>query len=326
MRKEIMIDNFTLQGAYGFLFEGRDGVIYKGCLSNLLEATVLYDRVTVPPGIIAKNRAVREIVNLFDGVIVEAAVPQSEYNPDFPWHSYDGPDIKTNWVLSHIGTNNPFIDFTEEQTDLIHIDTIGWHRKTNINFDDFKKRHAWYTYYCVMFAGRFGFNYLPNPTRYCILNNRKFDKAIISTSTRRKLIRDIEKLWSERGKLVNDMFEDSLIDIDAPIIYSYIFKESNGNNNRIIESALQMRESYAAKGYRKWCAKIEEAIEKDDRNFLVSQIKDVEKHVQGWSEKLGNNSTQKIRLNIYWISTDVDIARPNFLWKKHLVFLHQLLR
>lgn len=41
---EVLLDNFTLQGAYGYLHESQHGRAFDRCLAHLVEAVVLYDR------------------------------------------------------------------------------------------------------------------------------------------------------------------------------------------------------------------------------------------------------------------------------------------
>jgi hypothetical protein len=80
MRGEVLIDNFTLQGAYCYLFEGCEGGVYKNCLATLLDAVVLYDSVRVPSGVTQTNHAVREITDRLSGVITECNVPDESSN------------------------------------------------------------------------------------------------------------------------------------------------------------------------------------------------------------------------------------------------------
>lgn len=61
MPRETLLDNFTLQGAYGFVLSGKKGRLYEECLSSLVESIVIYDNVYVPNDVLQLNDACKEI-------------------------------------------------------------------------------------------------------------------------------------------------------------------------------------------------------------------------------------------------------------------------
>jgi hypothetical protein len=76
--REIMVDNFTLQGSYCFLRPElkKNGILAEECISNLIESVVIYDKIYVPDDVLKLNSACKEIVDQFDNVITGKAGTQ----------------------------------------------------------------------------------------------------------------------------------------------------------------------------------------------------------------------------------------------------------
>jgi hypothetical protein len=69
LSREVLLDNYTLQGTYSYLECDKRGKLYEECLSNLVESVVLYDRIYVPNDVLVRNHACKKIADQFKDII-----------------------------------------------------------------------------------------------------------------------------------------------------------------------------------------------------------------------------------------------------------------
>src|SRR5215470_1539439 len=77
MPRDVLTDNYTLQGAYGYLSLGRTSWLYEACIAHLVELLVVYDRIYVPEDVLKINPASHEIAQLFPEVILGKTLPRT---------------------------------------------------------------------------------------------------------------------------------------------------------------------------------------------------------------------------------------------------------
>lgn len=326
----VLIDNFTLQGVYGYLFDSQRGGIYENCLANFIETIVIQDKILIPAGVSSTNAAVARVMELLGSIICESDIALES---DRGWE-YTKEILSPVIVTSY----NAFAQFESEKERLLRIDATGRPGHRFQTFAEFCHQHSWYTYHCVNIAREAGINYCPNPTRVPLLQskefNEKFLEPYVSSHVREQILDEVEDAMGKRIQEINAFFRHKAITIDVPLIYRYITKGSPDPRTSIIEKALAMRESKGARAYRSWCRQVEKAAENEDIGFLSSELRSLKEHAAAWSENLGQRSMRKVQINLYFFQFDVYMPLPDSLEnlleylteKKHLVFLHTLLR
>src|SRR5512140_1622993 len=117
--RQILLDNYTLQGSYSFL-QGRRTTLREGCLQVLLESVVLYDRVYVPRDVLELNEASKWIADQFPDVVFGQLMPRG---PDV---HHDQVDLKRLGRYSDLlKTHNPFHQF-DGLAEAYEIELEGW--------------------------------------------------------------------------------------------------------------------------------------------------------------------------------------------------------
>jgi hypothetical protein len=111
--RQILLDNFNLQGSYSFL-QGRRTALREGCFQVLLESVVLYDRIHVPSDLLERNEVSRWTARQFPGVITGQSM---RLTPDIHHHVVDMKVLARYKDL--LKDHNPFQKFeTEEAYDI----------------------------------------------------------------------------------------------------------------------------------------------------------------------------------------------------------------
>lgn len=108
----ILLDNYTLQGAYCFLQEGKRSQLYEECLSHLIESVVIYDQIIVPDDVLSRNLACQHVAQQFSGIIVGKSMPQT---PDLHHHVIEMDVVEKFRPL--LGRRNPFRRFETPDAD-----------------------------------------------------------------------------------------------------------------------------------------------------------------------------------------------------------------
>jgi hypothetical protein len=238
----------------------------------------------------------------------------------------------------------PFKRYAFEKKDLLRIHftgnqipfgygigSTGKRIRPEENFGQFQSLHAWYTYYCLALAREHGINYLPNPTRIDLIKDPRFNKDFLIRDPRQRIIEEVLKArLSHKTKIAeffgHKSFGYKSIEIDSPLLYDHIIRQADNDCKQIVKRALDLRKSSPARAFRRWAAELEEAIEDGDVPFLSRQIHELNQHVSRWSEDLRSQLTKKITFNVYFVSFDLNVPLSRHLFKKHFIFLHELLQ
>jgi hypothetical protein len=330
--RQILLDNFTLQGSYGFL-KGHRTRLREGCLQVLLESVVLYDRIHVPSDVLNRNDASRWTADQFPGVITGQSMPLT---PDLHHHVVDMKVLERyrNLLKAH----NPFSKF--ETAEVYDIEQEG-HPKyyspprsmgRSYGYYSFSERHLYYSWFCTKLAGELGLNYVPNPTRVALFLDEAFRAKAKFPDFARDVIQYMEKVRAERARSMQEVFQSAKVPISLPMVYSFI-KARAKDLTGFVEETVELRHSSEARAYRKFCEKLETSLQAGDLLPLDQATKDIEALAAQWSQSLGKaKGKRKWQITALTpaatLGTEVETPFPNPFAldrKPQFVFVHRLL-
>ena len=330
--RQILLDNFTLQGSYGFL-QGRHTGLREGCLQVLLESAVLYDRIHVPNDVLERNEASRWIANQFPGAITGRSMPLT---PDLHHHVVDMT------VLAHyrdlLRDRNPFHTF--ETTEAYDVEREGhpknmspphWMGRRWGSYS-FSARHLYYSWFCTKLGGELGLNYVPNPTRVDLFSDVAFRAKTDIPDLARDIIQYMEKVRVEQAKAIQEVFQSAAVPVSLPMVYSFIKAHAKGARGFVYE-ALELRESSEARAYRKYCEKLETSLQAGSLMPASEARNDIEALADQWSRSLGKAKKRRkwqimALIPVVSLGTDVETSFPNPFAldrKPQFVFVHRML-
>jgi hypothetical protein len=327
--KPVLLDNYTLQGAYCFLQEGKRAPLYEECLSHLIESVIIYDQIIVPEDVLSRNRACQQVAQQFSGFIVGKSMP---WTPDIHHHVVDRHVVEEFRPL--LERSDPFGRFeTPEAYDIERagrdpfFSPPGWMGRYERPLT-FSERHTYYSWYCVRLAAALGLNYAPNPTRVNLFENDEFLRLEPFPDFQRDILDYFETVRERHADSMNRVFRSLRQPLDLPMVYSHI-KSKAQESAGIIAETIRLRNSREAAAFRTLCAELEEASQSGDA-AKVDEIRGQIEELGGrWSESLAKPKTRKkwgVRLGIF----GTDFETPWFKLQAvdqepHFVFLHSLL-
>ena len=291
----ILLDNYTLQGAYCFLQEGKRAQLYEECLSHLVESLVIYDQIIVPDDVLLRNSACQHVAQQFSGIIVGKAMRET---PDLHHHMIEMGVVED--FRPFLERRNPFRRFeTSAAYDIERagrdpsLSPPGWMGKDERPLT-FAERHTYYSWYCIRLAAALGLNYAPNPTRVGLLRNREFRALKPFPNFQRDILDYFEKVRKRHADSVSRVFRSLRKPLDLPMVYNYINSKALESTG-IIAETLRLRNSVEAAAFRTLCAELEEASQNGDAaqvDKIREQIKELDDR---WSESLARPKTTKTR-------------------------------
>jgi hypothetical protein len=324
-----LLDNYTLQGAYCVLQQGKRAQLYEECLSHLIESIVIYDQVVVPDDVLSRNSACQHVAQQFSGFIVGKSMPKT---PDIHHHVVDMHVVEEFRPLLERG--NPFRPF--EMPDAYDIERAGrdpllgppgrmgrYERPLT-----FAERHTYYAWYCVRLAAALGLNYAPNPTRVNLFENDEFLTLAPFPDFQRDILDYFEEVRKRHADSVNRVFRSLRKPLDLPIVYNYV-KSKAEESAGIIAETIRLRDSREAAAFRALCAELEEASQNGDAAKVDEILGQIVELGDQWSESLAKpRTTKKWQVSLWLFGTDFETP-----WFKlqaadqepHFVFLHSLL-
>jgi hypothetical protein len=334
--REVLLDNYTLQASYGYFQNNKRGLLYTESLSNLIESIVIYDKIFVPADVLNLNSACREIADRFRGI---KQGRKMDLTPDLHHHSINMKIV--NEFRDLLSKKHPFAPF--ENQEAYDIELIGrpdyWspvymgrHRDDlPLSFSD---RHIYYAWYCVKLSAELGMNYVPNPTRVNLFQNTEFMRVRPFADFGKSLLEYFKPLKKNYADRINDILKSHQVTLDLPLIFSYI--KSKGDYENMIAATLELRDSVPARGYREYCLELENALRRGDSNFVDSQIQEIKKLADQWSQSLTKKKAKKrfsfgfsfMGPNSPSVNTDHEVSFPNPFAsdrKPYFVFLHKLI-
>jgi len=327
--KPVLLDNYTLQGAYCFLQEGKRAQLHEECLSHLIESIIIYDQIIVPDDVLSRNSACQHVAQQFSGFIVGKSMPKT---PDIHHHVIDMDVVEEFRPL--LERRNPFHRF--ETPDAYYIERAGrdpllsppgWMGRYERPLT-FAERHTYYSWYCVRLAAALGLNYAPNPTRVNLFRNREFRTLKPFPNFQRDILDYFEKVRKRHADSVNRVFRSLRKPLDLPIVYNHI-KSKAQESTGIIAETIRLRNSLEAAAFRTLCAELEEASQSGDADKVDEIRGQIIELGDRWSESLAKPKTRKKWGVSLWIF-GTDFETPWFKLqavdqKPHFVFLHSLL-
>ncbi len=328
---EVLLDNFTLQGAYCFLKRGHTSSLYEACLAHLVESIVIYDTLFVPQDVLDLNNSCQEVVNLFGNIIVGKINQQT---PHFRHHLVDY-EMVTERIRPFIEKHRPFSAF-ENNPDVYQIEQEGlrqgWHLPGCTKYQEeptlsFAERHTYYTWYCVRLAAALGTNYAPNPTRKSLFENPYFLKFPHFPSFERQLLDYFQDVRSKYAKSMAKVFPPVSHGFEIPLVYNYV-KASSKSPQDIPAETLKLRNSQEAQAFRKLGSELEEAMQKGDITKLDKVKNEVKSLGERWSKTISTQKSTK-KWTVFWMIGGTDFKTRWFSFnavdrKPHFVFLHEL--
>lgn len=145
--RQILLDNFTLQGSYGFL-HGHNGVLREDCPQILLESVVLYDRIHVPSDVLERNQSSQWVARQFRDVIIGRSM---RLTPDLHHHVVDMRVLAR--YRSLLKDQNPFQKFEPGEAYLIeqeghpkNMSPPDWMGR-GLGRYSFSERHLYYSWF-----------------------------------------------------------------------------------------------------------------------------------------------------------------------------------
>jgi hypothetical protein len=330
--REILLDNFTLQGSYGFLHGHRTN-LRELCLQILLESVVLYDRIYVPSDVLERNEPSRWVADQFTDVITGRSMRQT---PDLHHHVVDMN--KLGHYRNLLRDRNPFQVFDTEEAHSIELEGHPEHWSPPESMGawgrySFPERHLYYSWFCTMLAGELGLNYVPNPTRVDLFRDEAFRAKAGFPDLARDIIQRMEKVRAEQARSIQETFQSVVIPISLPMVYSFIMARSKDTTD-FVEETIKLRRSHEACSYREYCQRLEISLQGGNRVPLMEARKDIEDLAVQWSRSLGK-SKKKRKWQIAMlipagpsVGTEVETPFPNPFAldrKPQFVFVHRML-
>lgn len=324
--RAVLLDNFTLQGAYSHLVSGNQSKLSEECLAHLIESIVMYDRLCVPIDVLTINSACKYIAEQL-GEIIEGG--QLERTPDQHHHliNYQIVQRFTPWLAEA----KPFKDI--DLMNAILIERVGHPFPFTIGkIDryvsvDFFQRNTYYAWYCVQLAGAHGLNYLPNPTRARLFDAPGIFRLPNVKNFRNDIIRYFEKVRVKHSESVSDILRSITTSFDFPLIYDYV-KAQAQSPQEIFATAIDVRNSREAIAYRYFCEDLENTYQRGDLEGIDEKISEIRTLGNQWSESLVHTEARR-KWSISWfIGTDFetpwfDLKAPDK--KPHFAFIHSML-
>lgn len=331
--RQILLDNFTLQGSYGFL-QGRRSALREGCLQVLLESVVLYDRIHVPSDVLERNEASRWTADQFPGVITGQSM---RLTPDMHHHVVDVKVIARYREL--LADHNPFQKFETEEAYYIEregrprgLSPPEWMGRGRGSYT-FSERHLYYSWFCTELGGELGLNYVPNPTRVDLFRDDAFRAKVNFPDFARDIIQRMEKVRAEQARLIQEVFQSVRVPISLPMVYSFI-KANAKDATGFAKKALELRDSSEARAYRKYCERLDISVQEGSLVPASEALGEIEALAGQWSRSLGKaKKSRKWQLAalippVATVGTEVEAPFPNFGAldrKPQFVFVHRML-
>jgi len=324
----VLLDNYTLQGAYGYLEEGRQTGLYEECFSHLIESIVIYDKILVPDDVLSRNLACQYIANQFGGVIVGESMAQT---PDIHHHVVDMKVVEQfDPLLEKV---NLFRSFDVDEA--YYIERIGLPFSSPPGYVGryerpitFEERHTYYAWYCLKLAAALGLNYAPNPIRVNLFTIPEFSECKPFSDIQHDILKYFETIRAKRIESVNEVFPSLNKPIKLPLVYNFIRSKASESKGMIHET-LKLRYSIEAAAFRTLCTELENAYQSGDAvtvDKIRGQIKELGER---WSRSLAPEAARKNwKISMGGLGTDFTTpwiklsAADNF---PHFVFLHSLL-
>lgn len=326
--KPVLLDNFTLQGAYCSLKEGTRSKLFEECIAHLIESVIIHDQIIVPDDVLSRNPACQHIAQQFSGVIVGMSMPQT---PDIHHHVIEKDVVEEFRPL--LARKNPFRNFETEDAYYIetvgrgHLSPPGWMGKYERPLT-FAERHTYYAWYCVRLAAALGLNYAPNPTRVNLFRDRQFLELKPFLDFQRDILDYFEKVRRRHADSVNKVFQSLRKPFELPLVYNYI-KSKAKEGTKIVAETMQLRNSLEAAAFRTLCAELEEASQSGNAARVDEIRGQITEMGERWSESLAQPKARKKWGIAMWIfGTDFETPWFNMQavdQKPHFVFLHNLL-
>lgn len=328
---EVLLDNFTLQGADCRL-RGQKGRLFELCLAHLVEAVVLYDLISVPADVLKRNDACKRVAALFDGVITGL---RNYKLPDFHHHLVKRSIVEE--LKPHIG--DAFEAYEADRTAYL-IERAGMPPSQSFmpgymgRYEpkiSFAERHAYYTWYCIQLAATFGINYAPNPTREALLKNSDLFEVQGPPDLERDLIQHFQGARTKYAASIADVFPSVDDRLELPLLYNFVKANAARRPQDIPTRTMELRESKEATSFRKHFTKLVLALQDGDRRELEETVADAKTLADRWAKGNPNSTARKtIHLGVSYMAslgTDIEVPWPvgDAATKPHFVFIHQLM-
>ena len=356
MASKVLIDNFSLQGAYGYLYNRRKLNLFEECLASLIESCIIYDKIVVFQEILNLNRPCQKMANNFRNIISGAKIRSPEIlhrqirgdiiskyrrlvKEDRPYEGIDrrqfeeidaiGHQLDETALERYLNETNAWLKPEHKYEFQIHKDeykNVGYQRYQY----SLEERHLYYSWYCYTFARNNNMHYVPNPTRVNLFKNVSFARNVIFQTPREKILEKLKTIQEEIDFPIVDVLKSCYIPIDFPLVYEFV--KSKGGREKIVEETLKIRESPEAVDFRHYCNEIDEALVQRDRPFLRKTFSELKRVTDKWKKSLTTKSTRpiSIAIGVPFLNVSTPSKIPWFdlsgvKGKPHLVFLHSLL-
>jgi hypothetical protein len=323
---EVLLDNFTLQGAYGRVSGTGDGRAYDQCLAHLTEALVLYDRLFVPADVLNRNDACRYIADRLSGVLEGRSLGTDDAKtPEIHHHVIEMSVVEQFQPL--LWDKNPFAQFPEGQ--ILEIERIGHQGsppgymgrgETHLTFPE---RQTYYTWFCIRLASALGVSYAPNPMRVPLVTMPEFQSVPVVSTVASDVMGAFEQVRKQQSDRIGEVFKSLKPSVELPLIFNYLMSKSGGSVG-ILDAALELRESKPAAAFRAYCRELTTA----DVGTLLERRQEIEDLVRQWSNSLSSSRKTKTWSFSWFIGTDFKTPWFNLKAldrKPHFLFLHSLL-
>jgi hypothetical protein len=331
MPREVLTDNYTLQGAYGYLKNANSReLLFESCLAHLVELLVVYDRIYVPADVLERNAASSEVASFFPEVISGKALPET---PDIH-HSAVNMEVLER--LRPLINTDPFRDV--DLNAAVQIEQIGHpfptppERMGKYQYLTFGELHTYYTWFCVELSWAYRVNYAPNPIRNRLLITSKDIRLPVLPNLQKDVIRLFEETRKSHVEETGRMFPSLSRSLQFPMVYEYVRSNASSIED-IVEATRRLRDSKEAIGFRAFCVQLEEYYSQGRADLADENRKQIEELSQQWAQTLAEKKIRKsIRagFSLLFIKADTDLQVPDrelhsVVKRPQFVFLHNLL-
>lgn len=358
----IFIDNLLVRGFYAFL-TGNRSVFARDCFYHFVESLVIYDEINVTD---VNNNVTDDLSNYF-GDILKLADHEKELKLEDNWWVFRSDDEIPQCFKKLIAPNKKALNIVIKQLkykveELLEIEKMGFEDKKPFRIEEleeillgnkyewtysndieaFVAYHYWFTFYCIQVAHKRDIPYIPNPSRYIIINsNHSLD--FYYPGIRRKILEEVNEI---RKELLKQLAGSGYLKVrkekyEIPLIANYIISKTNDPFDSL-KYAFELRFSKGARAFREFCKTFEESTDLQKQVEIMREIEDFKKLLL--KDITGSKFKRNIIINKYGLKSiqlpgniekyNVKIELASDILSKfgmetgsdHLVFLHELVR
>ena len=343
----VLIDNSTLKSALGFLDDRRYNFYRRSdawpisliSLRHLVESLILFDFVYVDQLDLEwaltdyGNQAIGPIGEVIHGINLSdenrntsrnlaldiARKTSQDYNiPQLA--SAGSPSAEAFWILQ-------LCDRKEEHILQKELEQISaFYGGSNVRVSRSLAFATYRTAFYLLISQIWGIPYCPHPVRTPFVAPYLQDTSKLRPeSIRNWAIQEVANVRSQKIVRLNAEL-GTFYEVEVPLLFGIILSESK-SSEEILQKTIEIRNSWYAKGFRRWTKRIDEAIQQRRDPVLPDEaFEEVRALCDEFAAQRKTSLWTKVGIAVGMlpqVSVEFDVKVP-LPWKRHLLFLKEI--